>query len=429
MNAVFQTCPVRHMTSPRPHQPTRLLRYLCFAGLLFWGTSCGDEVPLSDTVNAHLQVFSNDDQAITRFIEQINSETSRIDAAFSAIDHEEVINALIEAKRRGVRVRIVADVDNQLDPGITKLLNEKISFSFIDGELTYLPDPNMSPILKPKGYLVRSSDLSIMTHNFALLGATQVWNFSGPLLQSFPPTLGYYAKSELLREDFTREFNQLFSGVGSTTLDVYNGPVKSSVYRHPYEYDNGEPFYYSDSLYTDNGRLRILFNPQNRAVKTLIDEVYRAKGSIYIQTESIEEKALIKALAYKFDNGFDVRIVVNTKSQSTSYKSDIQKIGAAGIDVPHLPTVIIFDEGKGVGDQFLYPRQAMVISHPIFSTSPLVVVPGFPDDSVSQMKSDTFADGHAWILSEVAGQRGQSTSINQLLDKFNEHWSNRKSLL
>lgn len=398
------------------------LIWIAAALLILTGISC-DETPISDTVNSQLEYFVGDTGSKDRLIAEIGEEDERIDAAFSTLEDTDVSDALIAAHDRGVTVQIVGDVDNAGSAGLAALTDAGVPVVYLSGEFDYLPDPNLSPVVDG-GAMTRPGEMNQMSHNFVILGDVTVWHFASPFLTSRTPEIGYRVVSEYLNEDFSREFRQLYAGVNATELDIYNGPTKSSVHKHPYENLRGQPFFYSDSLYTDQGRLKLLFNPQNRAVKSLIDELYRAKASIYIQTDSIDEPFVLDALEYKQAAGFDVQIVVNSNVQidDEQQRTRLAGLGAREIDVPYLPTVVVLDDAADRFSQ-LRPRQAMVISHRILRTSPFAVeFNPQGDDEVLIFASDYFADGHAWAAVEVNGQRGELAVIDALLGVFNRNF-------
>ncbi len=397
-------------------------RFIPIIIALFALTSC-DEIPISDTVNAKLEYFVADSNAKSRLIAEIAAEDERIDAAFWTLEDTDVANALVAAQSRGVKVQVVGDVDNAAAAGFAALEAADIPVVYLSGEFEYLPDPNLSPVL-PNGVITRPGPTNEMSHTFVILGDVTVWTFASPFLADRTPEIGYRVVSELLNEDFTREFRQLYAGVNAIELDIYNGPTKSMVHKHPYETVRGEPFFYSDSLYTDQGRLKLLFNPQNRAIKTMIDELYRAKASIFIQTDSIDEPYVLDALEYKANAGFDVRIVVNQNVQVDDENQRIRLagLGARQVDATYLPTVVVLDHEPDRFNQ-LRPRQAMVISHRILRTSPFeVTFNPQGNDTVEVFATDYFADGHAWAAIEVNGLRGEVVVIDQLLGVFNDNY-------
>ncbi len=420
---------------------------------------CALAVASCDTSEPEPEYFTTveyfvDSNQKAALVAEIASATTRIDAALTTLEDTEIANALVAAKNRGVTVRVAADEDFSGSSGMEALEAADIPVTYGDGSMLYLPEPTIGGIIDdcgqtgnlvvcpplddhdnvPLGAMYRPGSSNLQSHNFFIIDKRTVWTFVQPFDGSSGPNFGYRAESERMREVFVREFNQLFSGVFATTLDVYNGPVKSMP--------QNNPDFNAQSYLTDKGELEVRFNPQDRLTKVIIDDTYRAEAAVYIVTDNLAEDYLIDALRYKAtarrpdsdSPAFDVRIIVNDAAQSDITRDDLEEIGNVryapeGID--RLPTIAIYDAvATEDGDQ--KPRRVHVASQPLWRSSPFDILrPGdnsfcpssLTADCIVVHPADYFVDGHMWSLVEYRGQIGEVEDINRMKRWFDDLWS------
>ena len=271
--------------------------------------------------------------------------------------------------------------------------------------------------------MYRPGSFNIMSHNFILTGKRTVWNFANSAFgASDGPMVGYRIESERMWEVFEREQRQLFGNVFATTVDVYNGPVKSS--------QQTNPDFNSESYLSEFGEFFTFFSPQDRVVKKVIDETYRARASVWIMSDTLSEDALIKALAYK-EKYFDVRVITREESQSPGVNFGDIPVRYAPASAEKLPTVVIIDsEPDREGDK--RPRKVMVASHPLFRTGPFRVFFGPAvqqmDDIIEIYPSDYYVDGNLWGLREYRGQLHEVKAIDEFVSYFDTLWSQSEAL-
>lgn len=430
---------------------------LLACALLLLG-SCNKE-PAGEYFTQIEYFIDGDEKA--RLVAELGSATTRVDAAITRLTDIEVADALIRAKDRGAVVRVAADRDFAGDAGLERLEEAGIEIVYGDGELFYLPDPNIAGVVsspcgfiggvvrcpapdgaedlenyagdEPVGAIYRPGSFNLMSHNFFIVDVRTVWNFTTPFDGSDAPQFGFRAESERMREVMDREFTQLFGGVFATTLDVYNGPVKSSPQQNP--------DFNAKSYLTDRGELELRFNPQDRVTKTIIDDTYRARASVWLVTDTIGEDFLIRALNYKADarrpgdnsDAFDVRVIVNPNGQSPFTRAELEATGVvrfAPSDIDVLPTIAIFDAVEDAdGDE--RPRRVHVSSQPLWRAGPFNIIrnntsefcpPDLEDDCVVVHPADYFVDGNMWSLLEYRGQVHEIEEIDRFEQWFNTLW-------
>lgn len=424
--------------------PVGPLALLGLAALLFGG-ACDRDAPTAPAYIDEVSYFVGEGQTGgSQLGGDLRRAESRIWLAVTALDLPELSDLLIEKHEAGVDVRVVGDEDERQAGGFARLLAAGVPVHFADGELRYLPDPTLTGVLDgcsldtdamrvrcngvggnlepaAAGAMVRPGSFNLMSHHFAVIDETTVWSIPVPTSGASAPPVGFRLDSEWAAEAFSREFNQLFVGVDAINLDQYNGPNKSDVQHMPR--------YMPDVYPTDQGDLTLLFNPQERLVKTVIDEVYRARSSVWIMSDALTSKDLFTALDYKRLADFDVRVIVHAEHQPTGFNGSLAALGARQITSTweRLPTVVIVDDAPDrTGTQ--RARRVMVLSHPLWRSAPFDVSrPQQGDDVVDIFPADNFVDGHLWSLNEYRTSPTNET-INRFVDLYEQAWQAGKEL-
>lgn len=418
---------------------TRALAVL--AALAASSFSCDNGEPPADAYFSTIELWVDDDSARSLLVADLSSATSRIDLAVTNLVDMDIANAVIAARDRGATVRVVGDADSRNDQGFEALEDAGIQVVFGDGDLYYLPEPTLASLVDdcgrvddvvrcpkpangedvPEGAMYRPGDFNLMAHNFAIVDKRTIWNFAGAFDGSDMPVVAFRSRSERMREVFVREFNQLHANVFATTLDVYNGPVKSL--------GQSNPDFNSASYLTDQGELELRFNPQDRVTKTFIDEIYRARGSVWLMTDNLAEDFVIDALKYKARH-FDVRVIVNQSQQSEQTRAAVEDLGSAVRYAPtrfdHIPTIALYDalaDRNGDG----HPRRVHITAQPMWRGGPFRVLTAEPDDIVEVFPADYFVDGNMWSFMEYRGQVGEIETIDRVENFFESVWNESTS--
>jgi len=426
------------------------IRALAIAGVCFAAgavaTVSGCDSPaerseLQTTVDYFLQASPGDRTSKREFLEDLENGADRRIRAALAGDAltAEVADRLVAAQDRGVRVEVVTDGDEQSSEPVQTLLDNDIPVTFGDGELDYVPDPSLTQLLSQcerqsdrervlcgpdvaagdpcggsqgttSGIMCRPGSYNVMSHRFVLIDQATVWHLAGGLENDDGGPLAWRVESEIIHEDFTREFRQLSAGTFATTLDAYNGPLKSTG-------DNNLDYM------TDRGVVQMRFNPQERLLKHVIDEVYRARSSIAIATPSLRNPFLLDALEYKADNGFEVSIIVGNRQPRGPARGRLQDLDARTYSGDRqLPTVVAVDTGGS-----RWPRTAMILTHPLIHSQPYAVEQGKQCDEANQddtsqctvvYPSDKFADGSMWKFYEYSSNAGGEERTTDEIDRL-----------
>lgn len=303
----------------------------------------------------------------------ITGAEQRLDCAFSSLGSPAIAQALIDARARGIEVNVAADEDNRADAGFAHLLDAGVHITFGDGPLNWAPQPGLD--------VERTGDTNLMTHNvivadgLRLLGVTG--GFNGPEDNLWQ--LGFAASSEKLGKDFRHTLKQLHAGTFATTLTVFGASTSSDGnFRTVYP--------------TESGLVEAWFGPSEPITKRLIDEVYRAKASVWFVGEALINDALVDALRYKLESGFQVRILLSPGAE-WPYDSTHPLWAVTRPAPPFTGTALVLDAQPSPIDGQRWP------GHALFSTQPTGARSAFTTEEIRPdihggVISDLFTDGH-----------------------------------
>ena len=395
---------------------------------------------LRTTVDYQAMSQSSESDLESRLLEDLEEADTRIWAAVTPdVLTPAVQEALLAAHDRDVEVQVVADVDapkrnDTLADRFGELEEAGIRVVYGDGPFRYLPSPNLSQALggckvnDREQYTICSTGIedspcpgetagnanavcrpgayNLMSHRFFIIDKENVWNFANGFEGSIGP-VGWEAESELIHEDFGREFRQMEGGIFADSLDTYNGPVKSRTDEH------------IDYMY-DGGVMKIRFNPQERLMKNVIDAVYSARSSVHVVTSELTNPFLLDALEYKAKHDFQVSIAVGADTQpSGSARERLRQLGANAYPTgDDLPTMVLIDVNRDANDK-QWPRAAMMLTHPLWHGQPLSLEPPknpYVEDATDRVfvyPSDHYVDGSLSMFYEFSSNAGRMDAIDR----------------
>lgn len=373
-----------------------------------------------------------------RAIAVIESAEWRVVAAFETLDSTRIAQALLDAQKRGIDVRFVGDIDNAEEAGTAMLINAETGlppfegkdqdpkpfanlgetvrqrYTLGDGAITYAPDPVST--------VSRTGNDSRMTHNFIVADVRRTIAFTGGFEADERGNevfqVGFESISEDVAKDFDDEFNQMFGGVFATTLNAFNSPLKS---------ETNNRFFYPGNA----GPVEFYFGPQERLIKRVVDEIYKARASVLIVAEEMNNFYIAEALRYKAMNGFDVGLVVDSERKDPSYskfddlQDDFDGIRAGDDTLPsarEIPgirqTVVIIDSNRSPIDGQRHRTRVLVLSQPLVSSLSHVQ----DGQRLLARPADAFMDGHMWALNrwpDTTDAQG-AANVNQMVQDFSE---------
>ena len=263
-------------------------------------------------------------------LNEINSAQKTIDFAIYGIDGQpEINNALINAQKRGVKIRWVYDTDLK---GST-IYKETIPLS------KSLPD-NKRDIDYAREILVNNKIKDAIMHNkFFIFDNKKVWsgsaNISHTDLSGFNANSAVLINSSQIASIYKYEFEQMYFGKFHT--------FKAKT---------------SDNLTTlGNSKISIYFSPQDRIITNhIIKLIDNAKNYVYIPVFVITHKEFTNALIRAKSRGVDVKIIVDATSASQRY-SAVKTLRENKIPVKaenragkmHMKSIIIDDKYSVIG--------------------------------------------------------------------------------
>lgn len=241
-------------------------------------------------------------------LNNINFAKTSIDFAiygYSSVPSIE--NAIRNAKARGVKIRLVYDIDST-------------------GGNIY---PNTNELVKLVGNAksdALSKEKSAIMHN-------KFYIFDNKIVIT--------GSANLSHTDM--------SGYNSNAIIVINSPAAAKIYTEEFN-QMYEGKFHSNKILTENSS-GIYFSPQNKTIQnTILPLIRNSKNYIYIPAFLISHKEMVSELIQAKNRGVDVRIITDALNASAKY-SKVRELRAAGMPVKienyagkmHSKTMIIDD--------------------------------------------------------------------------------------
>ena len=252
--------------------------------------------------------------ACKEIVNQIKNSKSSIDIAlYGWSNTPEIINALIKAKSRGVKIRLVYDTSKgNYYPDIDSIIN------LADEKSTDTP----KEIMHNKFIIFDNSKVITGSMNFANTG-----------LSGFNSDCLILINSEQLAQIYEQEFNQMLSG----------------------KFHNEKEKIQTETITLKDTKILPLFSPQDKIISTnIIPLINKAKKYIYIPTFVLTHEELKNSLINARKRGVQIKII----HDATNYKaSNLKTLRENGILVKvenyagkvHSKTMIIDDKYLIIG--------------------------------------------------------------------------------
>ncbi len=221
----------------------------------------------------------------------IDGAKQTIDIAIYSFSLEDVAQALLRAKDRGVRVRIVMESDG---------MDGKVPQQLMDQGIPIVGD-------RREG---------LMHNKFMVIDGEQVW--TGSL--NFTTTGTYNDYNQVVRvsnaklaQDYTTEFNEMF-------VDDQFGPGSPANTPYPNLTIGGYP-------------VQVYFSPDDGVAQHLVDLIDSAQKSIHFLAYSFTSNDLGAAMMAKARAGVDVRGVFETEQVKSNQGTEFPAMQRAGLGV------------------------------------------------------------------------------------------------
>ena len=214
-----------------------------------------------------------------------------IDVAVYSLDLWPVRNALLDAHRRGLRVRLVVEADNADTPEIQALRDAGIPVHVDTGD-------------------------GLMHHKFLILDGRDVWTGS----MNLTAESAYRDHNNLLRlqtseavADFQQEFDEMFS------RGLFGAASPADT-----------PF---PAFAAADGRAEVYFSPDDGVLAHLLETVNAAQQEICFLAFSFTSDDLGGLLLSKAQEGLTVRGVFDEGQAHSNRGSEYPRLRSAGLDV------------------------------------------------------------------------------------------------
>lgn len=287
-------------------------------------------------VGANEDRYSLEKQLVTR----LATAASRIDAALYHLNSAPIADALIEAHRRGVLVRVVTETDYAKETAVKRLQDVDIPVVDDDGR---------------EGY---------MHHKFIVIDERYVWTgsynttYNGAYRNN---NNVIFIDSVPLAYNFTQEFRELFLQMRA-------------------EKSSGALVVYPEVVLSDGTQVSTYFSPENDIISLLLKEIGSAKKSIHFMAFSFTQDALSSAMQDRFESGVAVRGVFEERRVNNEY-SRYKQMRAAGLRVVQDGNpgamhhkVIVIDEETVITGSYNFSKNAE--EH---NSENLLIIKGNPD--------------------------------------------------
>ncbi len=229
-------------------------------------------------------------------LEQINNTQSSIDFALYGIANQpKIINALVNAQNRGVKIRWVTDADMSGKNIYKEVLSvQKLLPDFVTDNHDYALIGTKNP----------KYTNSIMHNKFFIFDNNIVWlgssNLSQTDLADFNANINILAKSEKLahiyKQEFEQMYNKKFHELKSSILNKENLNIGNEII------------------------VSIYFSPTDKIITNyIIPAINKAQKNIYISSFIITHKKVENALISAKTRGVDIKVITDATSANGKY--------------------------------------------------------------------------------------------------------------
>jgi len=278
-------------------------------------------------------------EAGKELVDKINRAQKSIDFAFYGLSkQDEILNALLDAQKRGVKVRGIVDknIENKNDYFGTEYAIQRLGKNVIKTD--YKTEIAKLNKIKNKEIEFNYDFFKghIMHNKFCIIDDEIIWtgtvNISSTGTGGFNENNACLICSKELAKIFKREFEQMY------IKELYH--------------ENKTPIYSKKGYDIDNKKVQIYFSPNKYIINTVIlPEIEKANNYIYLSMFLITNNKIVQSLIDAHNRGVEIRMIIDAHHAQQPY-SKHEKLRKAGIKVKvenwagkmHAKTVIIDDE-------------------------------------------------------------------------------------
>ncbi len=268
---------------------------------------------------------------VNKFLARVNAAKYSIDLAlysFSGTVGSDIANALLSAKSRGVKIRMIVENDNA---GTVPMTTMKSNVPFITD--TYDPIDAGNGLMHNKFAIFDFRDTSSFTDDWVWTGS---WNATDPG-DNDDAQNSIEIQDKALANAYTMEFNEMWGSSTDTPDSTRSrfGADKTDITPHKFNI-NGTP-------------VELYFSPSDQTTLHIYQTLATATSSINICMFTFTRSDLAQELVSKNAAGDKVRVVMDNNTDSGNQFSFLQ---TNGIDV-HL-------KGSALGTGLLHHKYAVI---------------------------------------------------------------------
>jgi len=263
----------------------------------------------SDPTAIQVRFGPNEDQADNldkHFIRFVKKAKKTLDGAFFEFRLDSIVDALIAAHEKGVRVRLVTDDANYYLTDHSTGTTDKEQMN-----------PFAARLVAAGIEVVHDARSGLMHNKFAVVDSAWVWSGSYNLTDSCSAkneNNAIWLKNEELAAIFTREFEEMF-------VDRQFG------IRSPSQLD-------SQTVMVNGSKVEVLFGPEDNPMGRLNELLSEAEESIYFMEFAMTHDGLGDTMIQKHREGLTVRGIFDRMLyRSTGPYAEFAKLTAAGVPV------------------------------------------------------------------------------------------------
>ena len=272
-------------------------------------------------------------------VKEINNAQKSIDFAFYGLSgQDEILNALINAQKRGVVIRGIVDknIENKNDYSGTEYSIQRLGQNVVKTD--YQTEIEKLNKIKNKEIDFKYDFFKghIMHNKFCIVDDEVVWtgtvNISSTGTGGFNENNACLVRSKDFAKVFKREFEQMY--------------IRGLFHENKY------PIYSKKGININNKNIQIYFSPNKHIINDVIlPEIEKAQDYIYLSMFLITDKKIVTSLIEAHNRGVEIRLIIDAHHALQTY-SRHEQLRKAGIKVKvenwagkmHAKTVIIDDK-------------------------------------------------------------------------------------
>lgn len=267
----------------------------------------------------------------------IDNANESIDFAIYGIDgQDKIFNALLNAQKRGVKIRWVTDKtenNKNIYPDtydlIRKIPTVRDDYSFHENEIKNAPSYYKFPYTA-----IMHDKFFIFDNQKVFTGST---NISSTCLTGFNSNVAVLINSKDVASVYKQEFEQMYSGKFHTDKQAVSNNEKLK--------------------FSNNANLSVYFSPANKiSTSKIIPLIQNAQNYIYIPVFYLTHVVITNELIEAKKRGVEIKIIVDESSLQSKYSTN-EMLKNSGIDIKvehwagkmHMKSLIIDDKNLVIG--------------------------------------------------------------------------------